>query len=190
MASNNPKPLTLKQLCEAIDQGQATIRRWIAVGCPHHKAPGRTGALTFDRDEVVSWMRAVGRTGEAGRPAAEASMLGPVPGRKAARQEKAVGELSPEEIRALGAIAAVQVKQLEVRKRERLEREAEGELVALSEVQRWWTAQVSALTTALEALPGRVATEAAGRPHEDVYAAVEREVTAMRERLASEALRG
>lgn len=168
-----------------------TILGYVAAGCPHSKAAGRTGPLTFELDEVAEWMRAAGRTGMQGRPPDE--LRGPALSVKAARMpggNKPASELTLEEWRELGAIAAVQTKQLEVRKRERLEREAEGELVALAEVQRWWTAQVAALTTALEALPGRVATEAAGRPHEDVYAAVEREVTAMRERLAGEALRG
>lgn len=196
-----PKALPLAQAALDLEQSERTLRRWVQAGCPHHKGPGRTGALTFDRLEVEAWMRQLGRTGEMGRPPAEVTLLagGPQSGQPrpmagdiaavvAARQAPAKAD--GEDLRALGALVNVQIKQLEVRKRERQEREAEGELVPLADVQRWWTSQIQALTTALEALPGRIATEAAGRPYEEVYSAAEREVAVMRERLAVEALRG
>ena len=111
------KPLGVKAVAAELSLTPKTLRRWTRVGCPHHRAEGRNGALTFDAAEVRAWMKKVGRSPGAGRRpdvfrdlAAEAPVAErPAPsgrqaGQPAARDDLAGGELSAEDLVALRSI--------------------------------------------------------------------------------------
>jgi hypothetical protein len=106
-----PKPLPLAQAALDLDQSEKTLRRWVADKAPHHKGPGRTGALTFDGAELRAWMAQTGRTGGMGprtateRALAEAGAIGAAaatPEAKAARA--AVEQLDGDGLKFLAAL--------------------------------------------------------------------------------------
>jgi phage terminase Nu1 subunit (DNA packaging protein) len=167
--------LTRAQLAAELDIAEKTVTRWVAAGCPH--ARGARGALQFDLAAVVEWMRAQGRTGERGRPTGgsyapvgpgqppSAERTAPQPGPHPAPGEKP----SREELRRLRDEVELRIKELEATKRDRLEREAGGELVRSEDVRRFWASRVELVRQGFDALPSRLAQRCAGRQAEEVH---------------------
>ena len=178
--TDGPKPLTVEALRKAlaargVKVARRTVDRWKEAGCPHHKASGLRGRLTFDLEEVVAWLDDLGRTGERGRPPVEKAEPGrqPQPGATAS----APGRLNPDELTGeqltlMTRQANLRIKELEAAKRERLEQAARGELVPVDDLRRYWAERVSALQSALRVLPDRVG-RAAGDAYEPVFAEAE-----------------
>lgn len=185
-----PKPLPLAEVCRALEQSERTLRRWVGAGCPHHKGPGRTGALTFDQAEVVAWMREIGRTGQPGRPPAEVTLLGPgarpaspAPASPARPQggdaPKKDDAPSREELLHLTAAANLRIKQLEAQKRARQEREAEGELHEVAACRARSIARINAVKAVFQILPGKLAERCAMKPYDVVYQVLSEELDAV-----------
>lgn len=193
-----PKPLPLAEVCRALEQNERTLRRWVGAGCPHHKGPGRTGALTFDQVEVVAWMRELGRTGQPGRPPAEVTLLGPAgahpPGGSAAPAPGPRASAHPpprdgdeekdkpptrEELLHLTAVANLRIKELEAQKRARQEREAEGELHDVAACRARSIARINAVKAVFQILPGKLAERCAMKPYDEVYQVLSEELDAV-----------
>jgi len=86
------------------------------------------------------------------------------------------GGLSSQQIAEMAREVDLEIKRLEVRKRERVEASACGELAPIEDFQAYWASRCSALHAALRALPDRVAKRAGSAyeaVHGDAVAAVE-----------------
>lgn len=170
--SEGPKPLSLEAAAEALKQSEKTLRRWVEAGCPHHKAEGRTGKLSFDQAEVVGWLRSMGKSGAKGRPVGGGG-LRPPPKSAAgedSEDETPAKDLTPEQIYKLTAAANLRIKELEAEKRSRLEQEARGELLDSREVEEAWAAEGIRVRVALEAVPARLAGQLVGLEKPEIEA--------------------
>lgn len=131
-------------------------------------------------------MRETARTGEVGRPPEGAEPTAPTSTPSPpARPVDQLGD-APEDVAEFVRRLNAEIKRLEVRRRERIEREAEGELVPLADVRRFWAGQVEAVKARHRALPGLLAPRLAGRPRAEVYEVLEAELHALLAALATE----
>ena len=173
--SEGPKALSLEEAAKALGQSEKTLRRWVEAGCPHHKAEGRTGKLTFDQAEVVGWLRSMGKSGARGRPVGGGG-LRPQPRQPGADAEEEADDETPakdltqEQIYKLTAAANLRIKELEAEKRTRLEQEARGELLDSREVDEAWAAEGIRVRVALEAVPARLAGQLVGLEKAEIEA--------------------
>ena len=154
------KPLRLSALAQSLGVSEKTLRRYVDAGCPHHKGPGRSGMYTFDRDEVVSWMEAVGRDGVQGG--------------------------SPDELNTLVKRANLAIKNLEVTKRKRLEAAARGELLDARDVETGRLERIALVRQGLLSMPGKLAPRLVGREVAEIQREIEREVSAMLDQFAAQ----
>jgi len=156
------RTLSVKDIAKELEQGRRTIMRWVSAGCPHNKGHGLRGSLTFNRQEVVEWMRRVGATGAQGRP----PMGAEIDRSESARTSTSTSTTRPaskvdiSEIQRLTRLVNLQIKKLEAQKR--LERAADGELAPVADFQRYWNSRVDMLHAQLRVIPERIARVAGG----------------------------
>ena len=208
--SEGPKPLSTKKACEALNLHRITLVKYVKAGCPHWKAPGLRGRMTFDLDEVVAWMVQEARSGEPGgddsqtvhtyaEVAAEkaAGSLGKdsegraidpkhLAGKTGKTPEATPGsELDLSEIHRLTKRVALKLKNLEVQKRERAEEIAEGNLVSVEEITACWVRQIEVVKSAFSTFPGRVAQGLVGQDYDGIYATLKSELDELLRQFAS-----
>ncbi len=162
-----------------VDISRRTLTNWRKAGCPCTKrGTSRTSPLEWDLDQVLTWMRNVGRTGERGRPSdgthdAQEDLLdgaGPTPG--GADDERA-------SLRLLTQRVNLEIKQWEARKRERIEAVATGDLHSVDECRARTLRKIHAVKAGLLTLANGVAQEGAGLGYEELRRVVERRVHAL-----------
>lgn len=164
--------MTREELASLLGVTGRTVTKWVAAGCPSKRiGSGSRAKLDLDPREVKAWMRATSRTGEAGRPAAGLEAT--------TGSGKATDDLDTDHKGDLAELIRrtnLQIKRLEVRKRERLEAEAEGALVPLSDVRRAWAAQVEVVQARFRVLPSLLSQRLIGKSYEDAHAILEEEL--------------
>ena len=207
--SEGPKPLSTKKACEALNLHRITLVKYVKAGCPHWKAPGLRGRMTFDLDEVVAWMVQEARSGEpggddsqtvhtyaevaaekaaSGASASTVASRGPTPlaGKTGKTPEATPGsELDLSEIHRLTKQIALKLKRLEVQKKEREEEIAGGNLVSVEEITACWVRQIEVVKSAFSTFPGRVAQGLVGQDYDGVYATLKGELDELLRQFAS-----
>ena len=191
--SEGPKPLSTRKACEALNLHRITLVKYVKAGCPHWKAPGLRGRMTFDLDEVVAWMVQEARSGEPGgddsqtvhtyaEVAAEKAAGSPT-GTSSQRTSSAQpieatpgSELDLSEIHRLTKQIALKLKRLEVQKKEREEEIAGGNLVSVEEITACWVRQIEVVKSAFSTFPGRVAQGLVGQDYDGIYATLKSEL--------------
>ena len=198
--SEGPKPLSTRKACEALNLHRITLVKYVKAGCPHWKAPGLRGRMTFDLDEVVAWMVQEARSGEpggddsqtvhtyaevaaekaaSGASASTVASRGPTPlaGKTGKTPEATPGsELDLSEIHRLTKQIALKLKRLEVQKKEREEEIAGGNLVSVEEITACWVRQIEVVKSAFSTFPGRVAQGLVGQDYDGIYATLKSEL--------------
>ena len=150
--------MKLKELASALGVSTKTIRRWVKSGCPStRKGSGRTAPLIFDQAAVVEWMERVGRDGLPGGDGSSREEIPDVedlPGPLPAPAPAFSALPGTENLNRLIKVVKVKVQQLEVKKRERLERVATGEMVNRDEVLRLHGQMATRIRARMMAIPG------------------------------------
>lgn len=182
-AKGLPKPTLLKAAAAELEVDEKTLREYAAAGCPHWKGKGRgrAGAWTFDLAEVVAWLEETGRTGQQGRPP---SGLGPVQTDADGRQK--VRDPERDRVRRATEDAHLRIKRAEASRKERENRQAEGDVVELALVLELWARQIQMAKRRLHALPGKLAGQIVERSYDEVYAILERELQEVLEGFAAD----
>lgn len=171
--------LNAGELSKALDVSRRAVTRYVTAGCPHErKGHGKRAPLYFNLDEVKEWMRVMARTGDGGGNGVDS---GEIPAE--AKQDGASGELV-DLIRG----ANLQIKKLEVEKRQRLEREASGELVPMEDVRRAWSAQVEIVKARFRTLPAHLAQRLQGKAYDDMHEILDTELRSVLRSFAREEL--
>ncbi len=176
--------ITAAELCRELKIQRRSLTRYMEAGCPHRRAGnGPRAPLRFVLSKVKAWMRQTARTGEPGRPPTGAEVRrSPAKARAEAPADKATDDLDDEDADDLAELTRrvnLQIKRLEVRKRERLEREANGELVEAAEVVRLWRSQIEVVQTSFRSLPGILAQRLVHCDYDTIYEALEEELHAV-----------
>jgi hypothetical protein len=162
--------LSIDKMAEELGLAAVTIRRWVGLGCPHEKAPGLRGALSFDKAEVVAWMERTGATGLMGKP--------PAGSERVQEDDPAAGAATTDlaKIAKLTKLVHLEIKKLDAAKRKRLEKIAEGELHDRGDCERGTLQKIAAVRAGLLALPGKLSARLAGRDATTVQEELTREV--------------
>jgi len=170
------------ELCATLGVSRRTLTTYLAAGCPHERrGAGPRAPLVFDLAKVKGWIRSTARSGDVGRPPEGAEPLGRPSGR--ADEELDAADLA-EEIRRVN----LAIKELEKKKRERIEAEALGELVPYEDVKRAWGAQVEVVKTRLRSLPSLLSQRMEGMSYDERHDLLEREFRRVLESFAREEL--
>ncbi|MCO5167864.1 MAG: helix-turn-helix domain-containing protein [Planctomycetes bacterium] len=193
------RDLSIAEAAGVFGVSERTLYRWVREGCPADGG-GRGRPLRFDRAEVLAWMSSVGATGLPGRPPDGAERdgaerdggqtgtdvdVGPEAGDHEPEEDDVdddgtpVGQVDPARLATLIKRVSLEIKRLERRRRERLERVAAGELLDRAEVERGRLERIAHVRAGLLALPAKLAPQVAGRDHHEVHVIVEREVRAL-----------
>ena len=177
--------LNANDLAAALGVSRKTITRYVRAGCPSTRiGTHRTAPHAFLLEEVKAWMRDTARTGEGGRPAEgtepRRSKRDARPAKPKAPRDKAVDELEEEGPDTVELVRRVnlRIKELEVTKRERLEREAAGETLPRAAVFRAWDGQIEIVRARFRSLPDRLAQECQGKTYDDMHDIIKRELDA------------
>lgn len=186
--SEPQRDLSAAELQKALGVSRRTVGNYCAAGCPHERAgTGKRAPLCFNLEEVKAWMRATARSGEAGRPPAGAEVR-PTP---AAPAEKTADELdtdAAEDLVELTRRVNLEIKRVDLQKRQRLEAEAMGELVPLEQVKRAWGAQVEVVKARFRALPSLLAKRLVGKDYDEAHDLLQRELDGVLRSFAREEL--
>ena len=166
---NMGKGMKIRAMAAELGVDTKTIRRWVRSGCPHARAgPGRTAALVFDPPKVVAWMERVDRDGTGGShhsPIVEDSSPD-LPAKATPAQE----------LNALAKRVAIEVKKLEVKKRKRIERMADGALLDAGLVNRGRIERIAAVKSGLQALAGKLPARLVDRSEPEIRRILEVEI--------------
>ncbi|MHA1574390.1 MAG: hypothetical protein ACTSX8_10395 [Alphaproteobacteria bacterium] len=165
------------------------ITRYVEAGCPHERVGlGPRAKLHFDAVDVRAWMRITARTGTSSAPAgAEVydapnqarvleALLAAGPRPPGTDSEVLSGGSGGADLVELARKVNIEIKRLEVQKRTRLERKADGELVPLDDVRRAWRSQIEVVHARFRALPASLAPRLVGKEYDAIRDALEGEL--------------
>lgn len=162
-----PKLLTTNELRAALDVSDWTLREWRRAGCPYQRSgEARNSPVLYDLASVRAWMSAQSVTGDPGRPVA-----GSERDRSGESAEESGGDGGPglsgetdERLRRLAREADVALKQAKAEKEQLEVQKRRGELVAIDEVLRVTTEEVSRTRARFLAGPGPMSVLVAAEP--------------------------
>lgn len=161
--------LTTDEMAEELGVTRKTLQRWNAAGCPH-EGGGHGKPIFYDKAAVIAWMESTGATGTPGRP--------PQGAERKADDGAAVDEL-PADVQKIATLTRkvnLAIKMQELRKRERLEKIAAGELHDRGECERGRLERIATVKAGLLALPGKLATRLENREAPEIQREIDREV--------------
>lgn len=164
--------LTIDQMADVIGVTRQAVGRYVSAGCPHQGIGKKGDPYTFDRDEVIAWLEQTGRDGihGAATPGATPRTTTDTP------TTQTTPTIDVAKINKLTRLVGLEIKRLEVARRKRLERIAEGELHDRVDCERGRLQRIATVRAGLLSLPSRLAARLVGREAHEIEAEIAREV--------------
>jgi len=171
-----------------------TLQRWRKRdGAPF----GEDGSV--DLEELRAWAERAGLLRGAGRPPEpdrvegvelSADDLATLEDDVSALEDGDLVDLarrvSPAKLKALAQLCRLRREHADAEKKELENAQARRELVAIEDVKRHWRRQIQVVKSHFVALPGKLALRLVGRQHDEIYKALEDELTELLKAFAVE----